>query len=372
MGFLSDVADFGKDIFSSAAPVVGGILGGPIGAGLGTAAAGIFGADKAADANQQLRQFAEFKPFDVTSQFGQSNIDPATGQIRLQTGSSFDPLLQQLGQSSLEQLRDARFDPTSLLSSGQRTQAQTLDQLLGNIPAEFGGISGAALGGAQDVLGAFRNFDPDAFAATQKGRLDELARPGEENLVNRNFNRLFGSGQLGTTGGADQLAQIAQGLERGQTERGLASIGLAGREQSRLSGLARNLFGTGLAANQIPLQRQEARFNLANTLFNQGVGREASLANRFTGAFNPLLSLQQNLLDQANLGLAGGAQQSVANLGAATPLAQQRAATANAIPDLIGPALGAGIQGVGDFFSGFGQPAQTTQPSGGSQFSGFF
>ena len=274
-----------------------------------SAGAGIYAADRNKDAAQAYGDATQYNPYDVFTPFGAANFDRQNGQTFLTPNSPLSDPLTQFGLNNLT--RADVSDPRDLLPADLMWQSFMADQNLS-------GIGTDAMDASKNAFSAFNNFNPDTYAADQKTKLDDLARPGEENLVNRTVQRLFGSGQLGIAGADnDVMGRITQALERGETERGVMATDLAGREQTRLGNLGSSLRQTGLDSAL-------ARYKQASSVYGQGDDMRTAEMNRFTQSFNALQALQQQLLQLGTLGGQLGGAQSTANFGAFQPLLETR------------------------------------------------
>lgn len=183
-----------------------------------------------------------------------------------------------------------------------------------------------ALASSEAARQALGSFDPDAFAATQFGRLEDLARPGEETAASRAISRVFSRGRLGFREGGRQqeLSELAFAQEQARNQRRLQAIGLAGQEQDRLTqqatafgGLGRELIGAGetlgqgrsdlafrqaLASGQFGLQELESLFGqrLAGAQFGQG--QAAELFGQQLASEQLRTGQRQNIFQQALAG----------------------------------------------------------------------
>ena len=130
----------------------------------------------------------------------------------------------------------------------------------------------AASNQAREALG---NFDPDAMASEQFDRLNRLSAPGEETATSNQFNNLFGSGRLGTSGGARDVGQLDLSQRQARDARLGQAIGLAGAEGDRLASRA-SQFGQD-AGNKLGFDQ-----NFRQGLFERaGTGQQDSMgANR--------------------------------------------------------------------------------------------
>lgn len=259
------------------------------------------GADKGA--NQAAAAGAQFNPFNVAGaggavDFSGQNVsisaDPQTQMLQqlLQSGAmqnlsgggaqgGFRDFASQLGSEGIPGLFSGAQAASSQIPSGafgafgeQAAAGANLGFTGGagalGLSQQFGtsqtGINEPL---AQGLFGrgmqAFGQTDFSGLAADQLARSRALARPGEERAVNAKFQNLFSRGQLGTTGGAQQVGALAQAQEGADIQRQFGADQFANMlgQQNRQFGMG--LFGQGFGA-----RAQDQAFNLgAGQLFSQ-------------------------------------------------------------------------------------------------------
>lgn len=195
--------------------------------------------------------------------------------------------------------------------------------------------------------------DPFDLGAGVTARLRAGAVPENQRLVNSTMDRLFSSGRLGTTGGANVAGRLQEALN--QQDLGFEQAGLefgrglqsdaTGRLMSAFGGteaLLGRRFGESLAGAGLRSQNAMSRFgmgtSLANTLLqNLVMGQNIGMSN-LQGA----VGLAQLPLAFQNAALAAEAQRSGSEFNQAAVL-QGNAQLAKS------PLLGA-INAVGQFF----------------------
>ena len=128
------------------------------------------------------------------------------------------------------------------------------------------------------------------FGGTQANLLEMFraqARPQEQNFANSTINRLFNTGRLGTTGGANAVRELSTALENADINRQVQATTLADQFQNSAVGRATQLGGAGA-------QRALDRFGLARDLFTtEAQGRQSNL-----GEIGALLGIRQGIFGQ--------------------------------------------------------------------------
>src|SRR5690606_2609696 len=129
-----------------------------------------------------------------------------------------------------------------------------------NAPGSIAGLEG--LGSIFASALPIANADPFSLGASVTENLRAQALPGQQRAVNSAMDRLFASGRLGTTGGAQQMEALANaqnqqdlqfqlaGLEAGralQSDALARAMGAFGGQES----MASRLFGEALAGEQL-------------------------------------------------------------------------------------------------------------------------
>ena len=165
-----------------------------------------------------------------TLQQGQNLFNPALNEA---LGAGFD----QSNAATGDFLARNRQQADSLGSQGNRGVNS-----LFNGPSAAGNARTAG-GAAQSLLNSGLDFNQ--LAADRTAQLTDLARPGEETATNQKFQSLFGSGRLGTTGGAQALGQLQQAQQRAATERGIAGMTFAQQQQQQQLQQAQGFLGAG-------------------------------------------------------------------------------------------------------------------------------
>jgi hypothetical protein len=220
----------------------------------------------------------EFTPFSVDSGFGQAGITKEGITSGGAPGGALVPGFENLAQFFQQQAGGA---PTGQFGAIDPNQAflQALGISQGGPGADF-------LAGGQKLLQGFGDFDQDAFARTQLDRLNALARPGEESAASGLANRLFSQGRLGgdDTRSGTAFGLLNQSQERAQTERALASLGLAREEAGSRAGLATQLAGAGVNLQGGQLQNFLQAIQGGTGLAGAQAGLSESLLGRSLGA----------------------------------------------------------------------------------------
>lgn len=233
----------------------------------------------------------------------------------------------------------------ALESGAGQSFGTTLGDFLGSRSGFQTGLQNSAFQGATN-LANIAGQDPQAIADQRLALLRQQAAPFEERAFSSLQENLFGTGRLGTTGGALQTEAFARGLGQADLERQLAASaeGRAFQTQALQGSQGLAGLGTGVAGLQDQLiQSAFNRFNttagLASDLSNTRVNRNFQGANFQQNALQQLLqnqislagvgrSLQQsdlNLATQALQAQGGLNDQSIANFQAALAAAQAQA-----------------------------------------------
>ncbi len=252
------------------------------------------------------------------------NLDPlqsglaqwmtGTGMDQLATASQINPLFTQ----GADLLGGMSGDTNSQFQQNLEGQLGGLQGMLSGLQdpnSLFGANAQAGLmGQAQDFLSQAQDFD--SVYNNQLGLLRESARPGEERAGAQFLERMYGSGNIGTTGGARNAAEFNLGLERADIDRQLQAHGLSTQRQNQLFNQSMGLFGQAQGMGAL----QDQLFGNALSRF-QGINQMASDMS------------QQRF--QNNMGL-GGMLTQIGQTAGLMPFQQQAAAMG---------LLGQGLQG---------------------------
>lgn len=260
---------------------------------------------------------------------------------------------------------------------------------LGGYQQGMGNLFGAAMYNpyAQEQMAMGRGLLGQDYSGVYNDRLGllrEQAAPFEERATNSLFNRLYGQGRLGSTGGGRDIEAFARGLGQADTSRQLDAMGFAeqlyGRDQAvganlfsggvgnYLSGLgqagqlatagsnmANNMYNLGVNWNELGYSRANDRMNRASSLFGFGQGVASAPATNAAQYLNLLSGISGEQANQIQLMSNLAAQRSAANAqsgqlymqgGQASPLGAGLSAFGNAMM------MGGG--GMGGMFGGFG------------------
>jgi len=340
------------------------------------AGASIIGGKRQSDALSDASAAArtQLNPFDVVGAGG-INAQFSDGRVRTDLGD-LNPVRQGLRDFSLDQLRSlgggnpfgaasqtsnsfgqladrgtSLFDDQFRLNQteGRAINAERFaDQNLRDAQGPFqGGIQDAVFNNAQQLLGGLDQTGTEARdAALQNFRAQ--AQPQNERAVNSQLNSLFGSGRLGTTGGANVIGRLAESQNQQDLGFQQAAFGEGRAAQNQQLGLAQNQIGIGqgLRGQQDQLLNSAfSRFgqtlgtaqDLNNNRFDrglQGAGFQAGLLGQLFGQQTQIPQLQQQFqgggLNQILAGLQGigGLQDQALNQFGAGLNAEQAAANA--------------------------------------------
>lgn len=234
---------------------------------------------------------------------GLGDLDPArAGLVGLATQSIGRAGLSGGLPSNVAQANNAFLG--NLFSGDLNALQQGAGQAFGASLADFGaarspfqqGLQDAAFGGAQN-LASIAGQDPQAVAQQRLDLLREQARPFEERQFAGLQENLFGTGRLGTSGGALQTEAFARGLAQADLDRQLAASAEGRAFQNQALQGAQGLSGIGTGVRSLQDQLLQSAFGR----FQGTAGLAADLTGQRSGL------LQQNLQNQ--IGLAGLGQQ---------------------------------------------------------------
>jgi hypothetical protein len=278
---------------------------------------------------------------------------------------------QQFAQGQVGGLLGAQQQQLGMVGQQQNIAGQQL-----GLGQQFGGLAGQQLGLAGNLQGlgtGLQNFAGTQvgqaqmqnqlggnllnqsigdFSAQQQQQLDILrqqALPGQQRATNSALDRLFSSGQLGSTGGAQQVEALANAQNQQDLGFQNAAFGQATalRGQDIQSMLGQQQIGSGLVG-----QAGQSLASASNTL-GQGANIFGQSGNALSGAGAAFqgVGAQQNAA-VGTLGQAGQGLSNFANLG----VTGQNIGSANIQNQL---ALQGGTQNLAGFLNQTGQ--QQTQ-----------
>lgn len=280
---------------------VAAIAGPLIGAGVG-----LLGSKKTADATKSAAAATATNPYDVSSPFGGVQYDRNTRQMSVNPSNSpFGSLANALGTSQLANFGFGQSNPYASLTPDVLQAAGNYGGLLEGQAAGYNQLGGGFADALQQL-----GTDPQAAAQNRYNLLTQAAMPEQNRMFNTLQDRLFGRGQLGTSGGAEQNRAFYESANQADLQRQLAGQNFGMQQQNQLANLAGQFGGLGQNAAQ-------SRFALAQNLLGAGdtrnqnmLGQAGQLQGLYQQQFNPLLQFAQ-------LGVgAGGGQQGQAALGA--------------------------------------------------------
>ena len=275
-----------------------------------------------------------------------------TAEDQLFQGQRFDQGTL-LAQQGLEGVGGRFTDQDQLLQQGQGQLGQGLqdfqaksavaNELVGQT-SQFGAQRGQELLG-QD-FGQLRGEELDL--------LRQQARPAEDRAVNAKFQNLFSRGQLGTTGGANQIGALASAQENADINRQLAATQTAQGVLAQNQATGQGLLGLGQQGGA--LQGNMATQQLGAV---QGtVGAQGNLGQQRLANTQSLFGFGQDVrglgIDEANqqLGVTGALDEMTrANLNLSGTFggasAQAGGNVANAILSNSGSPVGGAISSFG-------------------------
>jgi hypothetical protein len=217
-----------------------------------------------------------------------------------------------------------------LLQDQQGQLGQATQQFQG--AADFATQTAAGTAGTAARLG--EGFLGQNFGDVRQQELDLLrqqARPGEDRAVNAKFQNLFSRGQLGSTGGANQIEALASAQENADVNRQLAATQTAQGLRSQNLAAGQGLLGLGQQGAGLVGNLASQRLGGAT----QGLGAQASAGQQRLANTQSLFGFGQDL---RGLGL----QESKENLGISTALSGEERANLNLSGTFGGAAATAG------------------------------
>ena len=332
--------------------IVGAVIGG--GLALGGALLSSNSQDRATDAAVQA---AQFRPFDVSTGQGVADINLQDQTAIARAQGNVAGIEQGLLNNSLSNVNQLQ-SPFGLGEFSRNIQGTALGQvpflaaqqgqlgqedlmrLQGLLPGVLGsqalGAGAAQAGGLFGLQQGIGQLGQD-FNQVRSQELDFLRQqslPDEQNFANSTLNRLFNSGQLGTTGGANSQRALSTALQQADAARQSQAFSnaLAQRNQGAAllqqgigglqagNSLFGNLLGTGITGGAAINDRATSRLGDAQQLFGFGDQAQSSFLNQSLGSLAGAQTIDDRL--RASLALGGniGGQQAQAGATAATAL----------------------------------------------------
>jgi hypothetical protein len=377
------------DIVSAAAPIVGGIVGGPTGAAIGGGIASLVGGQRQADATQAAAQqaaaAAKFDPYNVYAQ----GIGGATFDDKGELNISLDPRMEQFRQGLLR----GAGQPSPLFSQVGNLYGNVAQNIMGQARG-FGQVGQGVVGLGRDVAGAgaglfgqgrtmlgqAAGLSPTDIASQQYDITRGLIEPEQARQRSSLEQRLFAQGRLGSSGGAQQFGRLleSQGQQRNQLLSQALGQGLA--TQGQLFGQGLQTIGAGqgmlgLGTQQIGQgigigQQGAQQLGTGAQLFGSRLGLEQQMLDRKLQQLQAARSMAQDPLQLANMGIGIGGRQAAAGASTAPMLFEAGQA------DPLGTALMGFGQSIasspGLFSSGPTTPVTTDYSGGGVAPGGSF
>lgn len=304
---------------------------------------------------------AKYNPTNSSTLGGQvqGQVGP-NGQINYSSASSLAPQFNNFAQIANQSQQNAyngmaSGNPLSALPGQTQAAYNAADQSLGQSGAVQNAAGNNYLGAGNNVLQAFNNFDPNAYAQTQYNQLSALAAPGmtDQTQAMLNYEQASGrggltqNGQLGDIGGLNLSQNLAN------TNNALQATQNAQNYQSQLGQLASGLSGQG---NSLVTSGQNSainRFGVANQALQAGQGLNTSNLANANSAITGANGINQALLNQLQLSMYGSQGQASAGAQQGQFQAQQGQQNANSTGNLFG-GLAQGLANQGGSFAGLG------------------
>lgn len=322
----------------------------------------IYSANKQSKAAKDAAKSTQVNPYtSVESPFGTTMFDPQSRTSYIQAADNpFMNLFGGLGLSSLANAGAASSMPFN------GANQQLIDAYTGNVglgEQDRLGLFGAA-GTSNNAGAGYANsmFDAAAMANNSLGPSSDAARnyyeqlrglaAPEENRQRVNLdNKLFATGQYGSTGGAERLRALYEAQAQADNQRRFDAIGMSNQDAQTKFGNFSNALNFGQGVNNQNFSNllqsfgfsqgvNNQRFNNALTTVNQGISKQQQDFNMGSAANSNIQNMFAQLLNQAGLnvgaggGVAPGAATYAASQAGNTGLAVAQAA--NAFGDLYG------------------------------------
>lgn len=315
-------------------------------AAIGAVAGGLLSSQSSRSAARGM----QYRPWNVQSQLGNTSFNGGRLNMNFVGDSQHvNSALGMMQRNALSQFGQGQQDRlgTSYLR-GLYNTANAGDQanILG-LSQYLGGSGQYQNQNFMDVnSGLLSNFDPQAAASNYTNLLRQQAMPQEQQATQSAMSGLFGSGRLGTTGGALQMGQLAQAQQQADIQRQIAGqehglqqqlMAQQGYDQARANqqGLMLNAFGANQQGMMNQFNMDQGLFNRALDFYNAGANttqqrfergmqlfggenalNQQDLAN-FQGLLGSQQSMYQTLMDQARIGASVGQAQTAAGANAA-------------------------------------------------------
>lgn len=292
-----------------------------------------------------------------------------TGLDQLATSGQLNPMFQQ-GMDLAGGINPDTMSAFQANLEGLIPGAQSAYEGLQDPNSLFGAnAQSSMMGRAEDFLSQAQDFD--TVYNNQLGLLRESARPGEERAGAQFLERMYGSGNIGTTGGARNAAEFNLGLERADIDRQMGAHGLSTQRQNQLFSQSMGLFGQaqGMAGLQDQLlgsamNRFQGLNSLAAGMSQQRFDNQSGLAGLLSGLGQTagMLPFQQQAAALGLMGAGGQAMSGFQNMAMVpaemalnfmTNQANARNSVSGYASDIIGSA-GGSAGGWGDFFGTLG------------------
>lgn len=329
----------------------------PVSATVGSAAVGLYGANKAASAQKsaantqaqaQLEaarlqaEASKFRPVGVTTAFGGTRYEVGPEGYLTEAGYDLSPELK----AQQEQLLG--------LAPGALTQALATDDYYGQLARQYAGMGEQALAGI--------NLDPTQAAQERVALMQELAAPGRAESQERLFSNLAAKGLTGLavesgTGARVNPYMAALAQEQEQQNKAMALEALTQSQSDIDKQLARStgLFGTGQSYEQYQAGRLAQQMAPYQALLGQAQTLE-SLGGGALDLGSALAARERTAAQTAGSALGRGMTGAAATQArGATAAAQQQAAMfgglASTIRDFDYSQLGGGDTGGFRFYN---------------------
>jgi len=320
--------------------------------GWGALAAGIIGAGASMYSSNKAAKGANYRPWDV-GLLGLGNASFQGGKLNLQGDSRYLQMNNNLWDA--QNLSLGQFAGAQQSALGQdylrniTGQANLSSENLFSMLAQGAGMQNQYqpqnfMGGVNN--GLLQNIDPTAISNNYTDLLRQQAIPQEQQQVQSALSGLFGSGRLGTTGGANVLGQLSQAQQQADIGRQVAGqqFGLTqalqaqqGYDAARANqmGLMMNQFGANQQGMMNQFGMDQGMFGRLLDTYNSGsdmtqdrfsramqlFGAENAMGQQYLQNFQSLLGAQQGqqqqLMDLARIGSSVGQAQTAAGANAA-------------------------------------------------------
>src|SRR3990172_6898707 len=204
----------------------------------------------------------EFKPWNVSNEFGSAAFDPTGRTATTQMGEAYKPIYE------------------SMLSKGKNYLTQ---------PNPYADMQRQAMQGAGGFLSAAQAYDPNAAATQQYNLMKQISAPELAQQRTALQAGLFSRGQIGSTAGLNQQTAFEKAQAMKDLMREQQAYGLAQDVQNSMLQRSQGMFGFGQQLGQAPLVQGMPYLQAAQGIAGQTqnlIGVGSDLGGRSSTAAN--------------------------------------------------------------------------------------